>query len=327
MLGESSVVMRSRHPLFVKIPGQLIGTFLAVSASRAELKPSVNLGSAAIQTFKLLVGLDVHGVDAVPQPAFVSKNFSWSGYLLGFAMGGFFDGILLHQILQWHHLLSLVDSPLVDDIRTQILADGLFHALMYLIAAVGLCLLWRTQGEFSEKNTARRFLANALIGFGAWNVLDAVLFHWILQIHRIRIESDSPLTWDLIWFFVFGIAFIIAGWILKKKRDAPGPPSDSHARTLLMVTAITVAAFGTLAALPPQSSAATIVLFKADATPMQVSQALDAVDGRILWADRSGTMWAMNIEDKRKTGLLYRHGALLVSNSAVGLGCLSWIKG
>jgi uncharacterized membrane protein len=26
--------------------------------------------------------------------------------MLGFAFGGFFDGILLHQVLQWHHLLS-----------------------------------------------------------------------------------------------------------------------------------------------------------------------------------------------------------------------------
>ncbi|WP_272547883.1 DUF2243 domain-containing protein [Acidovorax sp. NCPPB 3576] len=28
----------------------------------------------------------------------------WPGYLLGFSLGVFFDGIVLHQILQWHHL-------------------------------------------------------------------------------------------------------------------------------------------------------------------------------------------------------------------------------
>ena len=33
-----------------------------------------------------------------------------AGLLLGFAMGGFFDGILLHQILQWHHLLSAIQT-------------------------------------------------------------------------------------------------------------------------------------------------------------------------------------------------------------------------
>lgn len=37
------------------------------------------------------------------------------GILLGLSLGGFFDGILLHQILQWHHLLSLVADP--ADIR------------------------------------------------------------------------------------------------------------------------------------------------------------------------------------------------------------------
>jgi uncharacterized membrane protein len=26
--------------------------------------------------------------------------------LLGIGLGGFFDGIVLHQILQWHHMLS-----------------------------------------------------------------------------------------------------------------------------------------------------------------------------------------------------------------------------
>ncbi|PZN29727.1 MAG: DUF2243 domain-containing protein, partial [Proteobacteria bacterium] len=67
---------------------------------------------------------------------------TWAGYLLGFALGGFFDGILLHQILQWHHLLLGVDAEPLQDIRVQILADGLFHLLMYGIALVGLWALW-----------------------------------------------------------------------------------------------------------------------------------------------------------------------------------------
>jgi uncharacterized membrane protein len=50
--------------------------------------------------------------------------------VLGFALGGFFDGILLHQVLQWHHFLSLVPGEALRDIGVQILADGLFHAAM-----------------------------------------------------------------------------------------------------------------------------------------------------------------------------------------------------
>ncbi len=70
-----------------------------------------------------------------------SKHWIRYGSLLGLALGGFFDGILLHQILQWHHLLSLV--PGIDDMRLQILWDGYFHLLMYVLAAVALWGLWR----------------------------------------------------------------------------------------------------------------------------------------------------------------------------------------
>jgi uncharacterized membrane protein len=72
-------------------------------------------------------------------------RFTWSGYLLGFALGGFFDGILLHQILQWHHLLVGVEGEAFSSMRVQVLADGLFHLLMYLIAIVGLTMLWRSR--------------------------------------------------------------------------------------------------------------------------------------------------------------------------------------
>src|SRR5690606_10212012 len=63
-----------------------------------------------------------------------SIRLSRAAGLLGFALGGFFDGILLHQVLQWHHLLATVQGALFQDLRVQILADGLFHALMYVIA-------------------------------------------------------------------------------------------------------------------------------------------------------------------------------------------------
>lgn len=61
----------------------------------------------------------------VPSEPF-SSRLSSAGYLLGFGLGGFFDGILLHQVLQWHHLLINVKSPFFQDIKNQILADGCF---------------------------------------------------------------------------------------------------------------------------------------------------------------------------------------------------------
>ncbi|RYG09559.1 MAG: DUF2243 domain-containing protein, partial [Burkholderiales bacterium] len=100
------------------------------------------------------------------------------GILLGVALGGFFDGIVLHQILQWHHLLSDVDA--IKDIRLQLLADGAFHALMYLIAVIGLVRLWKVR-RFLDRESSTACLCGAiLIGFGTWHLLDAVLSHWLL---------------------------------------------------------------------------------------------------------------------------------------------------
>lgn len=41
-----------------------------------------------------------------------------SGLLLGAGLGGFFDGILFHQILQFHNMLS-GKIPVTDLIRTR----------------------------------------------------------------------------------------------------------------------------------------------------------------------------------------------------------------
>lgn len=75
-------------------------------------------------------------------------GFEWSGLALGVGLGGFFDGILLHQVLQWHHLLSGIEQARID-IRILIMTDGLFHVLMYVIAGIGLLLLWQARTEFS----------------------------------------------------------------------------------------------------------------------------------------------------------------------------------
>jgi uncharacterized membrane protein len=34
-----------------------------------------------------------------------------AGVLFGLGLGGFFDGIVLHQILQWHHMLTSAGYP------------------------------------------------------------------------------------------------------------------------------------------------------------------------------------------------------------------------
>ena len=41
-----------------------------------------------------------------------------AGILFGLGLGGFFDGIVLHQILQWHHMLTDAGYPATSASRT-----------------------------------------------------------------------------------------------------------------------------------------------------------------------------------------------------------------
>ncbi|MDB5893022.1 MAG: hypothetical protein JWQ88_553 [Rhodoferax sp.] len=150
------------------------------------------------------------------------------GLLLGVAASGFFDGILLHQLLQWHHLLSAVSAPGRADIERQILADGWFHVLMYGLAALSLWLLWRARGALAGAVADRSLLVQLLWGFGLWNVLDALLFHWLLGLHRVRMDSTQPLAWDIGWLLLTGgLPIALARWLGRAGSGGGDDPGDA----------------------------------------------------------------------------------------------------
>jgi uncharacterized membrane protein len=254
-----------------------------------------------------------------------SGNFDWSAYLLGFALSGFFDGILLHQILQWHHLLSAIRSGPLGDLRFQVMADGLFHALMYLIAAIGLWKLYRTRGELTDGLAHRRLMANFWIGFGVWHVVDALLSHWLLGIHRIRMDSDVPLAWDLAWLMAFGVVPLIAGVYLRKRRAAGGTGGGPQV-VMMMVGAVALGAVLNLFPLRPVPSDTVAVVLRPGVSAASLWTALDGTNARVVWTDAGGGVWVLAGVGAADILPLYRSGAMYVSGSMMPAGCAAWFK-
>lgn len=240
------------------------------------------------------------------------------GVVLGFAIGGFFDGILLHQILQWHHLLSLV--PAVDSLRLQVLWDGYFHALMYVIALLGLWGLWRNRAA-PEQPTGTALFGALLIGFGLWHVVDIILSHWLLGIHRIKLDSPNPLLWDLIWFTFFGIAPLLVGLAAWRRNRAECGPNRST-RALVLLGLVTFGA-AIWSAQPPTGQRFTTVVFSPTIAPAEAINAVVAEGGSLVWTDPAVSVLVVDVPEGRHLNF-YRRGALLVSGSASPGGCFNW---
>lgn len=260
-----------------------------------------------------------------------SRQFIWGGYLVGLALGGFFDGILLHQILQWHHLLSALENEPWNDLRVQVVVDGLFHAAMYLVAAVGMGMLYRSRNEFTDGRADRNLLADVLIGFGAWHVIDAVINHWLLGIHRIRMDAADPLAWDIGWLLVFGLTPLFYG--LRMKRRYPRSTAIADRRSmrngLVMSLAALVLGAGWLAALPPEDAGGmetVTVVLRPDVRPASFLASLGESDARVVWSDRGGGIWVLTAPKDSSSLAFYRLGALYVSGTVLPAGCAAWFS-
>jgi uncharacterized membrane protein len=151
-----------------------------------------------------------------------------AGILLGIGIGGMFDGIVLHQLLQWHHMVSHVDrypTDTVDGLEANTLADGLFHAATYIVIVVGLWLLWRVAERPGTTWSLGAFVGLLLVGFGAFNVVEGVVDHLVLQVHHVREDSDNQLAWDLA-FLAWGLAMLVCGLALYRRERGPALAHD-----------------------------------------------------------------------------------------------------
>jgi uncharacterized membrane protein len=148
-------------------------------------------------------------------------QLTWAGLLLGIGLGGFFDGIVLHQILQWHHMLSSQGSyptTTVAGLRVNILWDGLFHAATYVATAAGLVLLWSAARRPHASWPTPRLIGLLLMGWGAFNVVEGLVDHQLLGIHHVNetVPREQWLWWDL-GFLVWGTLMLLGGWALARR--------------------------------------------------------------------------------------------------------------
>ena len=144
------------------------------------------------------------------------RRWIWGGVFLGLGLGGFFDGIVIHQILQWHHMVSSEYLPnTVRNLRINTLADGLFHAMTYVFTLLGLFLLWSgTRGQHVTWRTSA-LIGTLLFGWGLFNVVEGLIDHQILGVHHVR-PGPYQFAYD-IGFLIWGAVMLLFGWGLMRR--------------------------------------------------------------------------------------------------------------
>ena len=145
-------------------------------------------------------------------------NLARSSVVLGVGVGGLFDGIVFHQILQWHHMVSGPwPADTLANLELNTLFDGLFHGAAWVLTLLGLWLVQRGTGLASAQAAGRILVGGILAGWGSFNLGEGILDHYLIGLHHVRPGPDQSL-YDAA-FLVWGGVFIVLGWRLIRAQN------------------------------------------------------------------------------------------------------------
>lgn len=138
-----------------------------------------------------------------------------AGLVIGIGMGGFLDGILLHQVFQFHNMMSArVPTDDLVGAKVNMVWDGLFHAGVWVATAIGILLLFRAARHPDALLSGKALGAGALLGWGLFNLVEGTVDHHLLGLHHVY-EPAGLSRWDYL-FLAFGAAQGATGWMIVR---------------------------------------------------------------------------------------------------------------
>lgn len=139
-----------------------------------------------------------------------------AGAVLGMGFGGFADGIILHQILGWHHLVCVTAHcrpASIEQLQLQNTQDGYFHLALWLVTLAGMGMLFRAAPLAGPKWQGRTLLGSMLVGCGLFNLVEGLVDHQILGIHHVLPGNPHQFVFDML-FLAMGVVFMVIGGLL-----------------------------------------------------------------------------------------------------------------
>ena len=157
-----------------------------------------------------------------------NKELVLAGIVLGMGFGGLADGIVLHQILGWHHLVCYTvncQPTSVAQLLHENMQDGLFHLGLWITTLAGVVLLFRAGRPAGGTWRGRVLTGGILAGSGLFNFFEGLLNHQILGIHHVLPGSAHQFLWDMLYLSNGVLFFVVGMWLAR------GGGKDGSARS------------------------------------------------------------------------------------------------
>lgn len=135
---------------------------------------------------------------------------------VGVGLGGFFDGIVFHQLLQWHHVVSSwYPATSLENLRINTVWDGVFHSGVYALLVLALFRVWQISNKRYVFWSGPLIAGSLLMGWGTFNLLEGLIDHHLLGMHHVN-ETAAVSQW-IFWdvgFLLWGMVMVVVGWLL-----------------------------------------------------------------------------------------------------------------
>lgn len=134
--------------------------------------------------------------------------------ILGVGVGGFIDGILLHQILQWHEMISnkLPPTNFISK-SVNMFWDGIFHAFTLGVTVTGIILLWKLLYRQDINRSGYLFSGGLVMGWALFNLIEGIADHHLLKLHNVRETTTHVAAWNY-GFLGFSVVLLLGSLVL-----------------------------------------------------------------------------------------------------------------
>jgi uncharacterized membrane protein len=134
----------------------------------------------------------------------------WPAFLLGAGLMGELDAIAFHHLLRWHNLYVHGGE------EWRSLSDGVLHLAITAMLLSGFVMASRFRGRVGDALSGTFLAGTTILGMGAFQLLDGILFHKVLGLHPVREGAENILLYDAAWL-AFAILLLLVGSILRRQ--------------------------------------------------------------------------------------------------------------